>query len=400
MHQSPIWVVKDTVDFREMNKKAFVGREVMRQKVEEDRRRRIVEGRERRGVAAEGSSTQPNVRRRKYEAVKPPQRQEEGTQQQEGEQEGSRQEPGTVISLAELLAHLEDSDHIDGDEDVALNAALATRNVEAVLAFSATLMTPQMTGRNAAPLGPNQPIPQDLEAQHQAADAEIEAIDAEKRDSVTWGADNDDTDTQNEHWRKVQVRTPVDVPLDLLPGTQRLETLQVQEDMKIFSDETKDVPPPKRVLRSAWWLPTSKWRVMDPDQPSTLQNPNHDRDFSAEGFTYLPMGQELLSNGVCYDKLAEDDREMVKNEKDIANSTVGKRYKEYLLAEGFLDGKHLPHYLQSCKVPGEDYGRGVQRASNDSHSNRFKAEKHARGKTRDTMPAGTEKLPDIKTPRV
>ena len=47
MHQSPIWRVEDTVDFREMNRKAFVGREVLRQKVEEDRRRRIVEARER-----------------------------------------------------------------------------------------------------------------------------------------------------------------------------------------------------------------------------------------------------------------------------------------------------------------------------------------------------------------
>ena len=82
-----------------------------------------------------------------------------------------------------------------------------------------------------------------------------------------------------------QVRTPVDVPLDLLPATQRLETLQVscvmlassehlctmgpsakghnpnlifkvQEDMKIFSDETsKQAPPPKRCLCMSGCIP-------------------------------------------------------------------------------------------------------------------------------------------------
>ena len=133
--------------------------------MEEDRRRRIVEARERRGVAA-GAGTKPKARRRKYVAVKPPAGEHGPGEGEEGPQ------TGTVMSLAELLA-MEDGDHIDADEETALNAALATRDVAAVLAFSTTLMTPQAPGTTTKGSGgalahrPDQPV-LDEEAQHAA----------------------------------------------------------------------------------------------------------------------------------------------------------------------------------------------------------------------------------------
>jgi len=363
MHQSPIWVVEDNTDFRGHNKKAFTGRQVLRQKQEEERRERIEEARHKRSKGA-------NHRRRKYEQPQEPERK----MLSEWQATNSQEIPGEsidVVLLAELLDK-EEPDYIDEEENAALEVALSTRSVEAVIGFSTTLSTP--TAHHAPRISralvsgcTDEDIALDNEDPFEG-EVDYQPADDEKRDSATWGgpdaADNDDVDSQNEHWRKVQVRTPVDVPLDLLPATQRLETLQVQEDMKIFSDETsKQAPPPKRYLRSAWWLPRSKWRVMDPADPSTLQNPHRPRDFSAEGHTYLPMGQELVRSGVAFDKLADDDQKIADNEKLIENSTVGKRYKEFLISEGFQDGKHLPHYLDSCKVAVElDQWRGVRQA--------------------------------------
>ena len=67
-------------------------------------------------------------------AVKPPAGERGPGEGEEGPQ------TGTVMSLAELLA-MEDGDHIDADEETALNAALATRDVAAVLAFSYCALT-------------------------------------------------------------------------------------------------------------------------------------------------------------------------------------------------------------------------------------------------------------------
>jgi len=436
MTQSAIWVVDDELDFRSHNKNLYKGREVLRQSLEDDRRQKVLEGREKRGLPITTTITTTttattttttgkqasNIRKRKYNK---PTNEEVMDEISDDEQAGSVTDGGHgkelgVISLAELLK-MEEPDYIDEEENAGLDAALATGNVEAVLAFTATLMTPaaqQVTDNNdeAHPC-------RDESQEHAESDALIEnMISGERRDSATsltphaptWSgndnnADNDDADTQNEHWRKIQVRTPVDVPLDLLPAAQRLETLQVQEDMKIFSDESnKDAAPPKRYLRSAWWLPRSQWRVMDPNQPETLQNPHRARDFSAEGHTYLPMGRGLLQNGVSHEKMTEDDRKIAENEQVIANSAVGKRYKEYLIAEGFQDGKHLPHYLDACKITGESESssRPTQRTiSNKTVKLKKQAQEVERVKVEKAWnpstvaSSRTPRLPDIKTPR-
>ncbi len=66
--------------------------------------------------------------------------------------------------------------------------------------------------------------------------------------------------------------------------------------------------------------------------------------------------QELLRHGVSGDKMADDDKKIADNEKLIANSYafIGKRYKQFLIDEGFQDGRHLPHYLDACKVGAQD----------------------------------------------
>lgn len=434
MKQSAIWVVDDEFDFRSHNKRLYQGREVLRQSVQDERRHKVLEAREKRGIhhhpGGSAGKQFTNLRRRKY---KQPQHEDALSELSVGDSEekassgenlGQSKELG-IISLAELL-RMEEPDYIDQDENAALDIALATRSVDAVVTFSSGLMTPDAPG-----------LPRDIDeaaaadgTEDHREDTLVENINSDRRDSTTSSAphvptrgggdnnaDNDDTDTQNEHWRKIQVRTPVDVPLDLLPAAQRLETLQVQEDMKIFSDESKrDTVPPKRYLRSAWWLPRSQWRVMDPDQPETLQNPHRARDFSAEGHTYLPMGKGLLQSGVSHEKMSEDDRKIVENEKLIENSTVGRRYKEYLIAEGFQDGKHLPHYLDACKIASEPESslRSTQRTMPNKTS---KTPKNGREKQVDEVAkskaekgwnpsiisdnalGSTPRLPNIKTPR-
>merc|ERR1712070_1020876 len=49
--------------------------------------------------------------------------------------------PQSVVGLSEMLAK-EDPDYIDEEENDALDATLATQDVDAVIAFSATLPTP------------------------------------------------------------------------------------------------------------------------------------------------------------------------------------------------------------------------------------------------------------------
>jgi len=329
----------------------FSGREVLRQQWHEEMERKVGTTRELRGL---------------------PGKKEAADKLLDGAHPGTppKSDGQSTAPMEKLLAK-EDPDYIDEEENAALEAALATNSVDAVIAFAATLSTPM--GQRADASFPDVALHAIQEEESELVGEDEEGV-REEEDSAelatrgltspTWGAsdphaENDDIDTQNEHWRKVQVRTPVDVPLDLLPPAQRLETLQVQEDMKIFSEEMNvGAVPPKRYLRGAWWLPRNKWRVMDPEQPATLQNPHRPRDFSAEGHTYLPMGQELLRNGVSIDKLDDDDKKSLEFEKTLEGCTAGKRYKEFLISEG----KHIPHYLEACKVGTEDPSwRAVQR---------------------------------------
>ena len=104
MHQSPIWVVEDNTDFRGHNKKAFAGRQVLRQKQEEERRERIEEARHKRSKGA-------NHRRRKYEQPQEPERK----MLSEWQATNSQEIPGEsidVVLLAELLDK-EEPDYID-----------------------------------------------------------------------------------------------------------------------------------------------------------------------------------------------------------------------------------------------------------------------------------------------
>jgi len=427
MHQSPIWVVDEDSDHRSHNIKAYPGREVLRQRQHSERRQKIAQARLKRGV---GQSSHARGAMNGTSNIPDPEDSSSSHTKDAMPSETARIVGASLVDMLEK----EDPDYIDDEENAALEAALATRSVDAVIGFSTTLATPMShRATRAAPASAEEgraavsggASGDDLEEEHEG---DTSADQEEKRWSGQDAtADTDDVDTQNEHWRKVQVRTPVDVPLDLLPATQRLETLQVQEDMKIFSDETnKGALPPKRYLRSAWWLPRSKWRVLDPEQPATLQNPHRPRDFSAEGHTYLPMGQELLRSGVSYDKLDEDDRRIAENENTIEHSTVGKRYKEFLIAEGFQDRKHLPHYLDSCKVSGDvdgswrtvqhtvkaatmlydqaktkstrDKARSTRSPSSSVHPSSNTPRRASRGSPR-ASPRLTPRLPEIRTPR-
>jgi len=151
--------------------------------------------------------------------------------------------------------------------------------------------------------------------------------------------------------RAMEVRTPVDVPLELLPVGQQRAMLQADSDIRAFADEDDEVIPRRRNLRVNWYMPAHSWKVQQGIEHTMLhQSPRHDPNSG------IQLGRALLE-ARAHDKkpgmkaFPKEDVEMTlksaQNELLLQEMDSAKSFKAFLMKER----GHVPHFLERCQGP-------------------------------------------------
>lgn len=238
----------------------------------------------------------------------------------------------------------------DADFELALDVVLATHDMEAVLSFASDVGSPP---RNAAMTPGKSPVSSRRFSEAPSSSRRFSEVHCSSDES---GDESDDDKAQpgmDEPLKedRMEVKTPGDVPPELeIPVFQRLEMEESDRAMKSLAEETEEVFPLKRTLRSHWYTDPSTWRVSEPLHV-LLNSPRRDAVLHgarkgelqmAEGGV-LPMGREKLD--ICPDELDSDDIHGIMLEKQVIETDIAKSFKAHLEASN----AHVPHFLKMCR---------------------------------------------------
>jgi len=243
----------------------------------------------------------------------------------------------------------------------ALDAVLHTKSIDMVIEFASDI-SDSASGAGRRPLTEdeiNALISSEAEARNRAGSKADDSSDDDDRQAVDEDDESDQSDEEDgmetpdeaeeaNTARAMEVRTPVDVPLELLPVGQQHAILKADNEIRKFADEDEEFIPRRRKLQVNWYTPAASWKVQQGIEHTMLhQSPWHDPSSG------IQLGRALLEareheKKPRMKKIPREDMEMTlksaKNEEMLQAMDSARSFKDFLLQ----DRSHVPHFLERC----------------------------------------------------